>query len=131
MLCTRRVFSLEMGTGWGTRRAGLVATKDHTNIRGLVTAFTALHRFVAGLPRSRLTIAGSAPDKLLIWRGDALHQRFDLLAFTSSAWRDSPQTSCTSTGYPPPARSWASSRARPDASCRGACAPCHRVLMNR
>lgn len=36
-------------TGWGTRRAELVATMDHADIRGLATA---LHRSVAGLPRS-------------------------------------------------------------------------------
>ena len=38
-------------TGLGTRRAELIATMDHTDIRGLVTAF---HRSVAGLPRSRV-----------------------------------------------------------------------------
>jgi hypothetical protein len=32
-------------TGWGTRRAELIATMDHADIRGLVTAF---HRSVAG-----------------------------------------------------------------------------------
>ena len=35
----------------GTRRAKLMATMDHSDIRGLVTA---LHRYVAGLPRSRI-----------------------------------------------------------------------------
>ena len=38
-------------TGWGTRRAGLRATMDHADIRGLGTA---LHRSVAGLPRSSI-----------------------------------------------------------------------------
>ena len=34
----------------GTRRVKLMATMDHSDIRGL---FTALHRYVAGLPLSR------------------------------------------------------------------------------
>lgn len=48
-----RALSVRVGerTGWGTRRAERRATMDHTDIRGLATA---LHRSVAGLPRSRV-----------------------------------------------------------------------------
>lgn len=47
-----RAVSVPVGdrTGWGTRGAELQATMDQADIRGLVTA---LHRSVAGLPRSR------------------------------------------------------------------------------
>src|SRR6202521_2591863 len=51
ILRTRGLAGLGVCTGWGTRRAELIATMDHTDIRGLVTA---LHRSVAGLPRSSI-----------------------------------------------------------------------------
>src|SRR6202140_2841201 len=51
ILRTRGLAGFGVCTGWGTRRAELVATMDHADIRGLVTA---LHRSVAGLPRSSI-----------------------------------------------------------------------------